>query len=98
MATRSASIAQGVAVDLTDALALEDGCGYLIELGPDAHAGDAGVIALGDDPESVGGHVVVAGRGRFIRQGSRTWFARFHGDPKFPRSTQLSATEADDCA
>ena len=97
MATRSASIPPGAAVDITAALALEDGKSYLIEIGPDAYATDSVTIALGADPETVGGHALSAGdRGRFIRQSPATWFAR-HFDEQ-GRASQLTATESDDCA
>ena len=97
MATRSASIAPGAPVDITAALALEDGRSYLLELGPDAYGSDSVDIALGGDPETVGGHALCAGdRGRFIRQGPAIWFAR-HYDLQ-GRATQLTATESDDCA
>ena len=97
MATRSASVPPGAAVDITAALALEDGKSYLIEIGPDAYATDWVTIALGADPETVGGHALSAGdRGRFIRQGPATWFAR-HFDEQ-GRASQLSATESDDCS
>lgn len=97
MATRSASVAPGAAVDITAALSLESGTGYLIAVGPDARSTDVVLIALGDDPETVGGHALDAGgRERFIRQADATWFARFY-EPG-GRSTQLTATEANDCA
>ena len=102
MATRSATIQQGALVDISTALGLETGRGYLLELGPGAQGMDSVWIANGGDPNdaTVGGHLLTSGvdRGRFIRQGPQTWFARFYGDPKFPRSTQLTATEADDCS
>lgn len=97
MATRSASIPPGVAVDITAALALVNGLGYLLAMGPNAKSGDDVIVALGDDPETVRGHFVDAGGpGRFIRQGPDTWFARQYNLQG--RATQLSVTEADDCA
>ena len=100
MATRAAMIATGAAVDITAALALEAGRGYLIEVGPGAKADDAVWIANGGDPNdlTIGGHLVLSGTeaGRFIRQGSDSWFARFYDLPA--RETQISATEADDCS
>ena len=99
MATRSAMIPTGVAVDITAALTLETGHGYLIELGPSAQADDAVWVANAGDPNdlSVGGHLVLPGTeaGRLIRQGSGAWFARFYAPTG--RETQLTATEADDC-
>ena len=94
MATRSADIASGASVDISTALSLASGRGYVIELGPNSQAGDVIFIALGGDPELLGGHVVTADRPRLIRQSGDTWYARFYGDPKFPRETQLTATEA----
>ena len=95
MATRSASIPPGAAVDITAALALENGQGYLLSLG--AKSGDHVIVALGADPESVGGHFLDAGGpGRFIRQGPDTWFARHYNLQG--RAAQLTVTEADDCA
>ena len=100
MATRSATIQPGATVDITDALVLESARGYLLELGPASQGNDTVWIANGGDPDdaAVGGHLLTSEAGRFIRQGPQTWFARFYGDPKFPRSTQLTATEADDCS
>ena len=100
MATRSAMIQPGATVDITDALVLEDARGYLLELGPEAHGNDTVWIANGGDPDdaAVGGHLLTIDKGRFIRQGPQTWFARFYGDQKFPRSTQIVVTEADDCS
>ena len=102
MATRSATIQQGAPVDISTLLGLEAGRGYLLELGPGASANDTVWIANGGDPDdaAVGGHPLASGvdGGRFIRQGTETWSGRFFGDPKFPRSTQLTATEADDCS
>ena len=99
MATRSAMIATGAAVDISAALALENGRGYLIEMGPAAKADDSVWIANGGDPNdlSIGGHLIISGSeaGRLIRQGSASWFARFYDLPA--RETQLTATEADDC-
>ena len=57
------------------------------------------IVALGADPEDgvVGGHFLDAGGpGRFIRQGPDTWFARHYNLQG--RATQLTVTEADDCA
>ena len=97
MATRSASIPPGAAVDITAALALETGRGYLLAVGPNAKSTDYVIVALGGDPETAGGHFLDAGGpGRFIRQGPDTWFAR-HYDLQ-DRATQLTVTEADDCA
>ena len=97
MTTRSASIPQGVAVDITAALALETGRGYLLAMGPSAKSDDSVIIALDGDPQVVGGHFLDAGGpGRFIKQTSATWFARFHDLQN--RSSQLTVTEADDCA
>ena len=102
MATRSASIAPGSAVDITAVLSLEEGRAYLLEIGLHVQANDAVWIANGGDPNdlAVGGHLLIPGEGggRFIRQGAETWFARFYGDPLFPRPTTLTATEADDCS
>ena len=99
MATRSAMLASGAAVDITAALALEVGRGYLIEIGPGAKADDAVWIANGGDPNdlTIGGHLIISGTeaGRLIRQGGASWFARFYDLPA--RETQLTATEADDC-
>ena len=99
MATRAAMIATGAAVDITAALALEAGRGYLIEIGPGAKADDSVWIAAGGDPNdlTIGGHLILPGTeaGRLIRQGSAAWFARFYDLPA--RETQLTATEADDC-
>ena len=98
MATRSTMIATGAAVDISAALALENGRGYLIEIGPGAKADDAVWIANGGDPNdlAIGGHLVLSGTeaGRLIRQGTLSWFARFYDRPA--QSTQLTATEADD--
>ena len=98
MATRSTMIATGAAVDISAALALENGRGYLIEIGPGAKADDSVWIANGGDPNdlAIGGHLVLFGTegGRLIRQGAASWFARFYEQPM--RETQLSATEADD--
>ena len=97
MATISASIPPGSAVDITAALALENGRGYLLAMGPNAKSEDYVIVALGGDPETVGGHSLDAGGpGRFIRQGPGTWFARHYNLQD--RATQLTVTEADDCA
>ena len=97
MATRSASIPTGAAVDITTALQLENGVGYLIAVGPGAKSDDNIIFALGGDPEVVGGHFLIAGdAGRFIRQGPDTWFARFRDLQD--RATQLTVTEAENCA
>ena len=96
MATRSASIPTGAAVDITAALQLENGVGYLISVGPGAKSDDVVTLALGGDPEVVGGHFLIAGDvGRFIKQGPENWFARFYNQQN--RSSQLTVTEAD-CA
>ena len=84
-------------------MALETGRGYLLELGPvSLRATTRFGLANGGDPDdaAVGGHLLTidVDGGRFIRQGPQTWFARFYGDQKFPRETQLTATEADDCS
>ena len=97
MATRSASIPTGAAVDITSALSLENGRGYLLAMGPNAKSEDSVILALGEDPETVGGHFLNAGGpGRFIGQGPDTWFARHYNLQG--RATQLTVTEADDCA
>ena len=96
MATRSASIASGAQVNITDALNLEEGTGYLLELGPEATGMDTVFVALGGDPAAEGGHSIFASEpGRFIRQSASPWFARFYAIDG--RSTQLTVTEADDC-
>ena len=94
MATRSTLVPPAGAVDITAALALVNGQGYLLSLGPRAKSGDHVIVALGADPESVGGHFLDAGGpGRFIRQGPDTWFARHYNLQG--RATQLTVTEAD---
>ena len=68
MATRSADIAPGSAVDITAALSLVSGKSYLIEI--TSKSEDAINLALGGDPETVGGHSLFAGDpGRLIRAG-----------------------------
>ena len=95
MATRSTSIPPAGAVDITAALALVNGQGYLLSLGPSSKSGDNILIALGADPESVGGHSLDAGGpGRFIRQGPNPWYARHYNLQG--RATQITVTEADD--
>ena len=47
MATRSASIPPGAAVDITAALALETERGYLLAMGPNAKSTDYVIVALG---------------------------------------------------
>ena len=94
MATRSLAIAAGSAVDLTAGLALVAGKSYLIEIS--SQSDDAINLALGDDPEVVGGHAIFASEpGRLIRQGADTWFGRFYALDG--RSATLTATEADGC-
>ena len=101
MATRAAMIGTGEAVDITASLGLEAGRGYLLELGAGSGGSDAVWIANGGDPNdlSIGGHLLLAGGdgGRFIRQGTAAWFARFYALPA-TRETQVTATEADDCS
>ena len=92
MATRSADIAAGSAVDLTAALSLRDGTSYYVGLGPTAFPNDFAVVALDGDPDAVGGHVVDAIEGQLVRQfAGTTWFVRVE------RDTSLTATEAGTC-
>ena len=66
-------------------------------MGPNAKSEDYVIVALGGDPETVGGHSwMPGGPARFIRQGPGTWFARHYNLQD--RATQLTVTEADDCA
>ena len=70
----------------------------LISVGPGAQSDDVVTLALDGDPEVVGGHFLIAGDvGRFIKQGpSENWFARFYNQQN--RSSQLTVTEAENCA
>ena len=100
MATRSAMIPTGVAVDITAALTLETGHGYLIELGPSAQADDAVWVANAGDPNDLECRRP-SGASRHRSRASNppgergSWFARFYAPTG--RETQLTATEADDC-
>ena len=95
MATRSANIAPGSAVDLTAVLGLVSGTAYLVEITSDAN--DAVLLALDGDPEdsTVGGHALFASEpGRLIAQGSGIWYGRFYALDG--RSAVVTATESSD--
>ena len=89
MTTRSATIANGSAVDLTAALSLERGKQYLLTL--QGGSVDYILISLGGDPNSLGGHPLNIGDpGRLIQQATDSWYARY----LMPGSTTIVGTEA----
>ena len=92
---RTETVAANTTVNLTTLLSLEEGVGYLLELGADSFASHSLVIAYDGDPETVGGHLLLHGRPRFITQGADPWFGRF--DSMISTETTVVVTEADVC-